>query len=170
MILGDSNSTWWRRAGAAVASALGVMILAACAALDAGGDADERCGLAGGGGRRAVDWAAAPAIAVDIQSGEFTPAVLDLHKRQPYRLIVSNHDAEDRVFNASAFLHRTMQAGVRRSGQVAGAADCPASITLAPGETVEIPLIPLRRGRYEVAETDWALGVWGTGLGVIYVR
>lgn len=159
---------WWRHAGGI---AMVAVAIASCTALDPGSAPPaERCAQAEPAGRSAVDWTAAPAIAVTIDGGVLRPMVLDLHKGQPYRLVLSNRDNEERTFAAADLLDHAAQAGLQRPGRPAAAAACQAAVTIAPGETVELPLIPLRRGRYQVAGDQWPVTIGTDTIGVVYVR
>jgi uncharacterized SAM-binding protein YcdF (DUF218 family) len=148
----------------------GLLLTAGCASIERlAYDPERRCGQAATEALADVQWDQAREIDVVVSSGEFTPAIVELRRRRPYRLTVHNLDAVTRVFKASEFFHAAALAGLDRGGGFSDD-ECISMIVVPPQGAVEARLMPLRRGRFEVSESYLPLGTWGSGLGAVTVR
>jgi hypothetical protein len=157
-----------------------ILALAGTAGLTAAGcssvialwpDGEGDCDEAPRGMRGSIDWASAETIEMRISSGEFTPMVLDLFRYRPYRLHVVNRDDTMRALHGSAFFSAVsliaVQEGLEAVDDDPGCIDW---ITVPAEGTLELLFVPVRRGRFQLAESYLPLNVWGTGLGVVHIR
>ncbi|MCP5363833.1 MAG: hypothetical protein H6905_01115 [Hyphomicrobiales bacterium] len=159
-----------RRSRRLVVVAAVTLLAPACAAVETiAYDSEESCGREQTERALEMDLSTARTIEITFSSGEITPMVLNLRRQQPYRLIFTNRDRSERLFNAGHFFHSSALGGIVRD-QMTDESRCIQAISVSAGETVEARLIPLRPGRYEVSESYIPLDTWGSGFGVIYVN
>ncbi|MCP5365694.1 MAG: hypothetical protein H6905_10800 [Hyphomicrobiales bacterium] len=164
------NSSLCTRSRRLIAVVAVTLLVAACAGVETiAYDSEESCGREQTERALEMDLSTARTIEITFSSGEITPMVLNLRRQQPYRLIFTNHDQSERIFNAGVFFHTSALGGIVRN-QTIDDSRCIQAISVSAGETVEARLIPLRPGRYEVSESYIPLDSWGSGLGVIYVN
>jgi uncharacterized cupredoxin-like copper-binding protein len=117
----------------------GVVLLAAVAAADAQS-------VSG------VDWSVAQSVNVLLIDDKFVPDHLVFRHAMPYRLHLENHGKELHEFTAPVFLAASV---VRNPGLLANGGR---EIVVQPGTAVDVELMPLRPGSYELicADHDWA--------------
>jgi len=159
-----------RRSRRLIAVVAIVLLCPACAAVETiAYDSEESCGREQTERALEMDLSTARTIEINFSSGEITPMIMNLRRQQPYRLIFTNRDQSERLFNAGYFFHASALGGIVRNREIDDSR-CIQAISVSAGETVEARLIPLRPGRYEVSESYIPFDTWGSGLGVIYVN
>jgi uncharacterized cupredoxin-like copper-binding protein len=100
----------------------------------------------------AVDWSHAQPINVLMVDSKFIPNRLTFRHGTPYQLHLENHGKDLHEFTAPAFLADTI---VRDPAMLANGGQ---EIVLQPGTSVDVDLVPLKRGTYPLicADHDWA--------------
>jgi uncharacterized cupredoxin-like copper-binding protein len=99
-----------------------------------------------------VDWSAAQSVNVLLIDDRFMPDHLVFRHAVPYRLHLENHGKELHEFTAPTFLAASV---VRNPGLLANGGR---EVVVQPGTAVDVELMPLRPGSYELicADHDWA--------------
>lgn len=152
------------------AAMLTAVSLSACAWVQpAWLDPGSPCGSKATRALSEVEWDEAMVVPIVISSGEFQPMVIDLRRNRPYRFIIENRDDETRILYAPAFLHTSAIGAISVDGE-ADDDRCPSQLLVPPLATAEIRLQPLRRGRFQLADTLVPIDVWGAGIGSIRVE
>ena len=100
----------------------------------------------------AVDWSTAQPVSLLLIDDRFVPDRLVFRHAVPYRLHVENRGRNLHEFTAPGFLAASV---VRNPAQLANGGR---EIVVQPGTTVDVELMPLNPGSYELicADHDWA--------------
>jgi uncharacterized cupredoxin-like copper-binding protein len=98
-----------------------------------------------------VDWSHAQPINVLMVENSFIPERLTFRHGMPYQLHLENHGKELHEFTAPAFLAAAI---VRDPRMLSNGGQ---EIVLQPGTSVDVDLVPLKPGAYNLtcADHDW---------------
>jgi uncharacterized cupredoxin-like copper-binding protein len=98
-----------------------------------------------------VDWSHAQPINVLMVENSFIPERLTFRHGMPYQLHLENHGKELHEFTAPAFLAAAI---VRDPRMLSNGGQ---EIVLQPGTSVDVDLVPLKPGTYNLtcADHDW---------------
>jgi uncharacterized cupredoxin-like copper-binding protein len=98
-----------------------------------------------------VDWSTAQSLNILLVDNRFVPDRLTFRHGVPYQLHLENDGRNLHEFTAPAFL---ADAIVRNPGQLANGGQ---DIVVQPGEAVDVELVPLKPGSYQLtcADHDW---------------
>ena len=98
-----------------------------------------------------VDWSHAQPINVLMVENSFIPERLTFRHGMPYQLHLENHGKELHEFTAPAFLAAAI---VRDPDMLSNGGQ---EIVLQPGTSIDVDLVPLKPGTYNLtcADHDW---------------
>jgi uncharacterized cupredoxin-like copper-binding protein len=98
-----------------------------------------------------ADWSTAQSLNILLVDNRFVPDRLTFRHGVPYQLHLENDGRNLHEFTAPAFL---ADAIVRNPGQLANGGQ---DIVVQPGEAVDVELVPLKPGSYQLtcADHDW---------------
>lgn len=126
------------------------------------------------GPAKTVDWKTATLVEETVKDDRYESGLLTLWQNKPYIIRVTNQDDGVRSFRAPAFFRDVaVLKAVYKDRTVEH--PCINALTLAPGASGEIHIIPLKTGSYDYHET----GIWlpflgeivsASDVGVIYVH
>ena len=105
------------------------------------------CAAAAAEKTKGIDWAKARRVAIRIDREDFTPSSFSLELGRPYVLRFTNADDRLHTFHSKEFFNAVAVSGFTFAGRET-AAKCVAAINIAAGESAEIRLVALTKGRY----------------------
>ncbi len=121
-----------------------------------------------------ADWSKATVVKESVKDRLYESGLMTLWHAKPYIIRITNNDTGVRSFRAPEFLRDVAILKVVYK-EKAFDAPCLNALTLAPGTTAELHVVPLKPGYYDYHETGiWVpfMGEWATNadVGVIYVH
>ena len=121
-----------------------------------------------------ADWTNATVVEEGVKDSFYQSGLMELTQNRPHILRITNNDDGLRSFRAPDFLR---DAAILKAvyDKQSVEAPCLNAITMAPGKTAELHIVPLKAGGYDYYETVfWVphVGQFVTGAdsGFIYVR
>ncbi len=126
------------------------------------------------GPARKANWAAATVVEETVKDRLYESGLIMLWQNKPYVIRITNNDTGVRSFRAPQFLH---DVAILKTVYMDKTLDAPCmnALTMAPGTTAELHVVPLKPGSYDYYET----GIWvpfmgeivhNAAVGLIYVR
>lgn len=139
------------------------LLLAACAT-PADSFSESRIGYVNEGAAASADWTNPVTVKVMLSDFKFEPDHLSFEAGKAYRLDLENKSGSTHFFAAEEFFKAVVTEKLVKDGT---SVDKPLlkAVALAPGETKELLLVPIRKGTYElrcIAPFHEALGMTGT--------
>ncbi len=121
-----------------------------------------------------ADWKTARVVTEGIKNNLYESGLITLWQNTPYIIQITNNDGAPRSFRAPEFLRDVALSKVVYKNKVHNE-PCLNAITLAPRSSVELHLVPLKKGYYDYHETvfwAWLVGETFTGadVGLIQVH
>lgn len=150
------TNKWWLALPLAAA-------LAACATKPEDSFSDSKLGYAPYAAAENADQANPEAVTVTLRDYEFEPNHLSFESGRAYRLDIENKGGSTHFFAAEEFFKAVVVEKLIENG-VATEHPLLRSVALAPGETKELLIVPVRQGTYELlctAPFHRALGMSG---------
>ena len=141
-----------------------MLLLAACATPAVDSVSDSKIGYVNEGAAASADWTNAVVVKVMLSDFQFEPDHLTFESGKAYRLDIENKSDSTHFFAAEEFFKAVVTEKLVKDGT---SVDRPLlkAVALAPGETKELLLVPVRKGTYELhcsAPFHEALGMTGT--------
>ncbi len=94
-----------------------------------------------------TQWDKAMTLDITIQGGNFDPAGTYMTAFEPYVLRIVNKDDTARLFQDSDFFRTVALAGISIGG-TKFQESCIRGVSIGPGQTAELRLVPLKEGTY----------------------
>ena len=121
-----------------------------------------------------ASWKTAHIVKEGIKDNLYESGLIILWQNEPYIIQITNKDRVPRSFRAPEFLRDAALSKVIYNNEIYKG-PCLNAVTLAPKSSVELYLIPLKKGNYEYHETvfwAWLLGetLTGADVGLIQVH
>jgi uncharacterized cupredoxin-like copper-binding protein len=140
------------------------LLLAACATPADDSLSDSKIGYVNAGAAASADWTNPVTVKVMLADFKFEPDHLSLEAGKAYRLDLENKSGSTHYFAAEDFFKAVVTEKLVKDGT---SVDRPLlkAVALAPGETKELLIVPVRKGTYALqctAPFHKALGMSGT--------
>ncbi len=133
-----------------------------------------------------TQWDKVKTLDITIQGGNFDPAGVYMTAFEPYVLRIVNKDDTARLFQDSEFFRTVALAGISIGG-TKFQESCIRGVSIGPGQTAELRLVPLKEGTYYYQDSGILLHktyyqdsgivlpgspsmLTGTGYGIITVK
>ena len=121
-----------------------------------------------------VQWNKAKTLDITIQGGNFKPAGVYMTALEPYVLRIVNKDDTARLLYNHEFFRTVALAGISIAG-TKYQESCIRAVSVGPGQTAELRLVPLKEGTYYYQDSGILLPgpvsmFTGTGYGIIVVK
>jgi len=117
-----------------------------------------------------INWAQAEVLNIAIKNGDYKPDQTFLEVGKPAILRIANNDNTPRYFVESDFLGSVVLAQLS-VGSATYDRPCISGVSIGPGETAELRLVPSTEGIfYPKDNAFWLLGMPEGDLGIIYVK
>lgn len=94
-----------------------------------------------------TQWNKAKTLDITIQGGNFDPVGIYLTAFKPYIMRITNKDERARLFHDPVFFRTVALAGLSIGG-TKFQESCIRAVSIGPGQTAELRLVPLKEGSY----------------------